>query len=125
HQLGRRTNLRQVERDRAGVAEFLGQLIQPVLAPGNEHEPVAALRELPGELDSEPGGRTGDERDFVQPQDTVALTILPGSRGGSPTGSASTYSMPLSTSPQTVYWPSRKPASPKQMKNWLFDLSGV
>ena len=32
--------------------------------------------------------------------------------------------MPLSTWPQTVYCPSRKPASPKQMKNWLLALSG-
>src|SRR4030095_5935297 len=47
---------------------------------------------------------------------TVALMLLPGSRGGSPTGSASTNSMPLSTAPQTVYCPSRNPASSKQMK---------
>src|SRR5262249_26135592 len=49
----------------------------------------------------------------------LAETILPGLRGGSPLGSASTASMPDVTSPQTVYWLSRKRASPKQMKNWL------
>ena len=32
--------------------------------------------------------------------------------------------MPLSTSPQTVYWLSRKRASSKQMKNWLLALFG-
>ena len=32
--------------------------------------------------------------------------------------------MPLSTSPQTVYWLSRKRASSKQMKNWLLALLG-
>src|SRR5262245_47852320 len=48
-----------------------------------------------------------------------ALTILPGLRGGSPLGSASTFSMPDSTTPHTVYWRSRKRASSKQMKNWL------
>ena len=32
--------------------------------------------------------------------------------------------MPDVTWPQTVYWPSRKVESPKQMKNWLFAESG-
>ena len=50
-------------------------------------------------------------------QARIALTILPGSRGGSPLGSASISSMPSVTSPQTVYCPSRKRASSKQMKN--------
>ena len=54
-----------------------------------------------------------------------ALRILPGLRGGSPLGSASTCSMPSVTSPQTVYWPSRNRASSKQMKNWLFALFGI
>src|SRR3954453_21971961 len=87
---------------------------------------MPALRQLPGELDPESSRGAGDQRDFGPPPafDTVALMILPGSRGGSPTGSASTYSMPLSTSPQTVYWLSRKPASSKQMKNWLLALFG-
>ena len=53
------------------------------------------------------------------PSLTVALAILPGLRGGSPLGSASTCSMPLSTTPQTVYCRSRKRASSKLMKNWL------
>ena len=44
---------------------------------------------------------------------------LAGARGGSPLGRASTCSMPSTTSPQTVYWSSRKRASSKQMKNWL------
>src|SRR5262245_48344328 len=50
---------------------------------------------------------------------TFMLTILPGARGGSPFGRASTCSMPEATSPHTVYWRSRKVASSKQMKNWL------
>src|SRR3546814_2372797 len=37
---------------------------------------------------------------------------------------ASTCSMPSVTAPQTVYWPSRKRASSKQMKNWLSALFG-
>src|SRR5260221_14180421 len=45
--------------------------------------------------------------------------IFPGSRGGSPLGRASMCSMPEVTSPQTVYWLSRKPESARQMKNWL------
>ena len=44
--------------------------------------------------------------------------------GGSPLGSASTCSMPLSTWPHTVYCLSRKRASSRQMKNWLLALSG-
>ena len=47
----------------------------------------------------------------------LALTILPGSFGGSPFGRASTFSMPSVTCPQTVYWPSRKVASSNTMKN--------
>ena len=33
--------------------------------------------------------------------------------------------MPSITSPHTVYWPSRKPQSSKQMKNWLLALFGL
>src|SRR3546814_18963531 len=51
--------------------------------------------------------------------------ILPGSRGGSPVGSASICPMPDVTSPHTVYWPSRKPASSKQMKNCELDRKSV
>src|SRR3546814_21195340 len=39
-------------------------------------------------------------------------------------GSASICSMPDVTSPHTVYWPSRKPASSKQMKNCELALLG-
>src|SRR6185312_12194420 len=56
---------------------------------------------------------------------TFMETITPGSRGGSPFGRASTFSMPSVTSPQTVYWPSRKRASSKQMKNWLLAEFGL
>lgn len=49
-----------------------------------------------------------------------AETMRPGVRGGSPLGRESTASMPLVTFPQTVYFRSRKLASSKQMKNWLF-----
>src|SRR5208337_2456850 len=47
----------------------------------------------------------------------VALTILSGSLTGSPRLILSTFSMPETTLPQTVYWRSRKWASSKQMKN--------
>src|SRR5204863_2099932 len=94
-----------------------------LLAPGGEHQSVPALRQLARELDAETGRRAGDQRNLFQAFDTVALTILPGSRGGSPVGSASTCSMPLSTSPQTVYCLSRKGESAVTMKNWLFALS--
>ncbi len=55
----------------------------------------------------------------------VALLIAPGFAGGSPLGSASTCSMPLTTWPQTVYCLSRKRASSKQMKNWLLAEFGA
>src|SRR5262245_9771085 len=48
-----------------------------------------------------------------------AETILSGLLTGSPRLILSTFSMPSVTLPQTVYWPSRKVASSKQMKNWL------
>ncbi len=71
-----------------------------------------------------PGQARHDEQNGEGYSLTVALTILPGSRGGSPLGRASTLSMPSITSPQTVYCLSRKRASSKQMKNWLFALFG-
>ena len=47
--------------------------------------------------------------------------------GGSPLATLSTASMPSVTWPNTVYWPVRnvQPSSVKQMKNWLFALSGL
>src|SRR6202012_4951517 len=51
-------------------------------------------------------------------------TILPGLLGGSPFGRASTCSMPSTTSPQTVYWLSRKLLLARQMKNWLLAECG-
>src|SRR5690606_19328 len=100
----------------------------PLSPPGERHE---SLPTLPASQRRE--GIAGSRPPLPQPsllkgegfQPTVALTILPGSRGGSPLGSASTYSMPLITSPQTVYCRSRKRASSKQMKNWLLALSGT
>ena len=84
----------------------------------------------PAECQNERGGPSRS-RPFVfqasgkdQPSVTVAFTILPGSRGGSPLGSASTFSMPSTTWPQTVYCLSRKRASSKQMKNWLLAECG-
>src|SRR5207302_9391084 len=90
-------------------------------------EPMAALRQLPREFDAETGRGAGDQRDFLHSPafDTVAFMILPGSRGGSPTGSASTCSIPLSTSPHTVYCRSRNGESWVTMKNWLLALSGL
>src|SRR3954453_4213724 len=85
---------------------------------------MATSRKLAGEFDAKPGRCAGNQGDLLQDFDTVALTILPGSSGGSPTGSASTCSMPLSTSPQTVYCRSRKGESLVTMKNWLLALFG-
>src|SRR5580704_13800985 len=61
---------------------------------------------------------------FPRPQLKVALTILSGSRTGSPRLILSTFSMPETTLPQTVYFRSRNPASPKQMKNCELAESG-
>jgi len=71
-----------------------------------------------------------DERAFLKDiERTIRMQLdqqaLPGARGGSPLGSASTNSMPDVTSPHTVYWRSRKRASSKQMKNWLLALFGA
>src|SRR5476651_406361 len=55
---------------------------------------------------------------------TRTLIILSGLAGGSPFLILSTNSMPDVTLPHTVYWPSRKFASLKQMKNWLRALPG-
>src|SRR5580693_8753658 len=51
--------------------------------------------------------------------------ILSGSRTGSPRLILSTFSMPETTLPQTVYWRLRKAASPKQMKNCELAESGL
>ena len=56
---------------------------------------------------------------------TRMVTILSGSSTGSPRLILSTCSMPSTTRPHTVYWPSRNEASSKQMKNWLSALSGL
>src|SRR5206468_10846215 len=102
------------------------QPVQPFLAARGEHQSVPTLRQLPRELDPQARRSAGDQRDFLHSPAlwTLALMIFPGSRGGSPTGSASTYSMPLSTSPQTVYCRSRNGESSVTMKNWLLALSG-
>src|SRR3546814_935371 len=86
--------------------------------PVKEHHPAATKAQAPKSRC--PSSKEEGVGDYA----TVAFTILPGSRGGSPLGSASTLSMPSITSPQTVYWLSRKRASSKQMKNWLFALFG-
>src|SRR5271169_6927991 len=56
---------------------------------------------------------------------TLALMILSGSRTGSPRLILSTFSMPETTLPQTVYCRLRKAASPKQMKNCELAESGL
>ena len=68
HQLGRGIRLRQIDRHRPGVAELLGQLVEPLLAPRGKDQPMAALRQLARELDSKAGRRAGDERDLVHAQ---------------------------------------------------------
>ena len=41
--------------------ELLGELVEPVLAPRDEHETVAAGGELAGDLGADSGGGAGDE----------------------------------------------------------------
>ena len=41
--------------------EILGELVEPVLAPRDEHEIVAARGQFTGELGADPGGGAGDE----------------------------------------------------------------
>src|SRR5262249_36579649 len=57
--------------------------------------------------------------DFIR-----AETILSGLTTGSPRLMPSTFSIPSTTLPHTVYWPLRNGASSKQMKNWLSPESG-
>ena len=106
HQPVDRAGLAQVGLDCARIAKLGRERVKPVLAPGDKYQPLALRRQLAGEIDPQPAdapviSATGCDRSLSQ--QTVALTILPGSRGGSPTGRASTCSMPLSTWPQTVY----------------------
>ena len=54
----------------------------------------------------------------------LAEMILSGVAGGSPLVMASTTSMPETTLPNTVYWPSRKVQSAKQMKNCELKVLG-
>ena len=42
--------------------ELCGELVEPVLAPGDEHEVVAAAGELAGDLGADPGRGAGDQR---------------------------------------------------------------
>src|SRR4051812_13181081 len=107
------------------AADLAGERLHPVAAPRDERQLLAARRALAGEFGAEARRGAGDQGDLPRHQSrNDALTIRPGSRGGSPLGRASTCSMPSSTSPQTVYWPSRKRESSKQMKNWLLALFG-
>src|SRR5258708_4883865 len=83
---------------------------------------MPATRKLARKFHAKPGRRAGNQRDFLH--EAFALTIVPGLLGGPPTGSASTNSIPLSTWPHKVYWPSRKVASSNTMKNWLLAECG-
>ena len=131
HQLGRRVLLRQVDGDGARVAELLRQRFEPVLAPRGQHKAMAALRQLARELDPEAGRRAGDR---ARPASCTSrasamsrrrLDDLAGLARRLAVGKASTCSMPLSTSPHTVYWPSRKRRILEcTMKNWLLALFG-
>ena len=98
----RDARLAQVHHDRAGIAYFLDQRVELGLATRHQHQPLAPRGACPREVRAQPGRRAGDQG-YCLSQATVAFTILPGLRTGSPVGSASTCSMPLSTSPQTVY----------------------
>lgn len=63
---GRRSARSEVERDDLDAHAALGanrlrQLLHPLAPPRDEHEIMAARRELPSELDTEAGGRAGDD----------------------------------------------------------------
>ncbi len=61
-----------------------------------------------------------------RPAAIFAETILPGLRGGSPLGSASTASMPsIDLAPHRVLGDRGSDASSRQMKNWLLAVFGV
>ena len=63
HQLGHRARRAKVAGNRAGMAELARQRIEPILAPRDEHQPIALGRQLSGEVDAQPGRRAGNEGD--------------------------------------------------------------
>ncbi len=56
----------QVRSDRAGIAELGRQRVDPILAAGDEHQPLALGRQLPSEIDAQPGRSAGDQRDRIE-----------------------------------------------------------
>ena len=60
HQPVDRAGQAQILADRPGIAELCGQRVEPVLAAGNEHQPLALRRQLAGEIDAESRRRAGD-----------------------------------------------------------------
>jgi len=45
--------------------ELLGEVVEPILAAGAEHQPVAGLRGAPGGGGTDPARGTGDEKNRV------------------------------------------------------------
>ena len=89
HQPRGGARLTQVHRHRPGIAQRRRQFVEPLPPPRHQHQPLALGRQLPRELGAETGRGAGDQR-HGRHQATVALRILPGLAGGSPTGKAST-----------------------------------
>ena len=50
-----------LDRCGTGAGQFPGQLLEPGLVAGDEHEVVAAASELAGVFGTEPGAGTGDQ----------------------------------------------------------------
>ena len=65
HQPVGRAGQAQIRSDRAGIAKLGRQRVEPILAAGDEHQPLALGRQLPGEIDAQPGRGAGDQRDAV------------------------------------------------------------
>lgn len=61
HQPVARARLAQIEGDPAGIAKLLGELFQPLAAPGNKQQAITLPGKLAGEIDAETGGGTGYE----------------------------------------------------------------
>src|SRR5947208_2980198 len=81
--------------------------------------PLLSHRRLDGSGPSAHGELSAARSRHAASAAMCAFTILSGFFTGSPRLILSTFSMPSVTLPQTVYWPLRKDASSKQMKNWL------
>ena len=63
HQRSDCPRLRQVDLDRAGIAELGRESVEAVLAASRKDQPLTLLRKLPREFDSKPSRGPGNQRD--------------------------------------------------------------